>query len=136
MPEIKILGKMDHTLDNTLESANRVYDSCGVSPTLNTCSGGGHEPKIITEDGKTGQYRIRKPTPLEYFRLMGVSEVDAMKMLSVNSPSQCYKQAGNSIITTVLMALFSQLNIKGVQKWNDMSEDEIWEMIKNVNGTV
>ena len=26
----------------------RVYDVSGCSPTLNTCSGGGHEPKVIT----------------------------------------------------------------------------------------
>ena len=26
----------------------RVYDTSGCSPTLNTCSGGGHEPKVIT----------------------------------------------------------------------------------------
>lgn len=26
----------------------RIYDSNGCSPTLNTCSGGGHEPKVIT----------------------------------------------------------------------------------------
>ncbi len=26
----------------------RVYDTNGCSPTLNTCSGGGHEPKVIT----------------------------------------------------------------------------------------
>ena len=26
----------------------RVYDASGCSPTLNTCSGGGHEPKVIT----------------------------------------------------------------------------------------
>lgn len=28
--------------------AGRVYDVSGCSPTLNTCSGGGHEPKVIT----------------------------------------------------------------------------------------
>lgn len=28
--------------------AGRVYDTNGCSPTLNTCSGGGHEPKVIT----------------------------------------------------------------------------------------
>ena len=31
----------------------RVYDTNGCSPTLNTCSGGGHEPKVITENDKS-----------------------------------------------------------------------------------
>ena len=38
---------MDNTLDNTLESANRVYGVSGLAPTIPTCSGGGHQPKII-----------------------------------------------------------------------------------------
>ena len=39
--EIKIIGQMDHTIDHTFESANRVYDSEGISPTLPTSCGGG-----------------------------------------------------------------------------------------------
>ena len=45
--EIRIIGRMDNTLDNTLESANRVYGISGLAPTIPTCSGGGHQPKII-----------------------------------------------------------------------------------------
>ena len=45
--EIRIIGRMDNTLDNTLESANRVYGVSGLAPTIPTCSGGGHQPKII-----------------------------------------------------------------------------------------
>ena len=40
------------------------------------------------------------------------------------SSSQCYKQFGNSIAVPVLMALFSQLGLPGVKKWNDMTEEE------------
>ena len=75
-------------------------------------------------------YRIRKLTPLEYYRLMGVSGEDAKKMLSTNSNTQCYKQAGNSIVVPVLMALFSQMNIKGVKSWNEMTEDEIYHLVE------
>lgn len=39
--EIIVIGKMDHTLDNTLESANRVYSKDGICPTIPTCAGGG-----------------------------------------------------------------------------------------------
>ena len=44
---VKEIGRMDHTLDNTFESANRVYDTDGLSPTINTCGGGGLQPKIV-----------------------------------------------------------------------------------------
>ena len=48
MGEIKLIGAMDHTMDGTLESANRVYSEDGIAPTLPTGVGGGHIPKIIT----------------------------------------------------------------------------------------
>lgn len=38
---------------------------------------------------------------------------------TLTSRSQLYKQAGNSIVKQVLMAIFSQLNIKGVPMYND-----------------
>lgn len=44
---ICIIGCMDNTIDNTFESANRVYDSNGIAPTVNTCGGGGLQPKIV-----------------------------------------------------------------------------------------
>lgn len=54
--EVKVIGQMDHTIDHTFESANRVYDVGGCSPTINTCGGGGLQPKILEEsyimDGK------------------------------------------------------------------------------------
>lgn len=36
----QIIGRMDNTLDNTYESANRVYDSHGIAPTIPTGAGG------------------------------------------------------------------------------------------------
>lgn len=83
----------------------------------------------IREKIRHKRYRIRKLTPLECYRLMGVSDENAKKMLDVNSNTQCYKQAGNSIVVPVLMALFSQMNIDGVRPWNEMTEDEIYELI-------
>ena len=43
---------MDHTLDHTFESANRVYDVKGISPTTNCCGGGGLQPKIVAMRGR------------------------------------------------------------------------------------
>lgn len=247
MPDVKIIGQMDNTIDNTFESANRVYDVGGVAPTMNTCGGGGLQPKILeansirmvrTEEGKalrkqyenheihhgfnehrepelrkdgvtntlstvqkdnlvlenhtqlgfldsgTGkhqsntvydekslfpnittidgggtqqikiatdvinkvgqisndgsqygtvisdnglspnlvagthgyensciatQYRIRKLTPREYWRLMDFSDEDFEKAAESNSNTQLYKQAGNSIVVNVLVAILGQM---------------------------
>ena len=58
------------------------------------------------------QYRIRKLTPRECGRLMGVSDEDIDKMSTVNSNTQLYKQFGNSIVVDVMCAMFKNLNIK------------------------
>lgn len=79
------------------------------------------------KDGE--QYGIFKLSPRECLRLMDVREEDIDKMLSVNSNSQCYKQAGNSIVVAVLTAIFSQLNIQGIKSWNDRTLEERKELI-------
>ena len=60
---------------------------------------------------------------------MDVRDEDIDKMLSVNSRSQCYKQAGNSIVVSVLAAIFSQLNIQGIKPWNDRTHEERKEFL-------
>lgn len=219
--KVKVIGQMDNTLDNTLESANRVYDKGALYPTIPTCCGGGHQPKIIDKicvamrgrnpekpifdtqngvieflnpekdgtcrtiktqyfknsianfirqdslgatgvveikqatkegsikckvggcydasypDSKTRrgrvqnggdvtptitaqggeninyietQYRIRKLTPKECWRLMGYTDEDFEKAKGAGvSNSQLYKQAGNAIVKQVLMAIFAQM---------------------------
>lgn len=57
------------------------------------------------------KYRIRKLTPRECGRLMGVSDEDIDKMAAVNSNTQLYKQFGNSIVVDVMCAMFKNLNI-------------------------
>lgn len=57
------------------------------------------------------QYLIRKLTPRECGRLMGVSDEDIDKMAAVNSNTQLYKQFGNSIVVDVMCAMFKNLNI-------------------------
>ena len=88
------VGEMDlkHELSSRVDSAE------GISPTVTTNKA--FVPNFIIE------YKIRKLTPLECFRLMDVSDEDARKMLAVNSETQCYKQAGNSIVVAVLEKIF------------------------------
>ena len=54
--------------------------------------------------------RIRKLTPKEYWRLMGFDDEDFEKVSQVNSNTQLYKQAGNSIVVDVLMAIFKEFS--------------------------
>lgn len=82
----------------------RIYDTDGLSPTVNTCQGEGREPKIATS------YRIRKLTPRECFRLMGVTEADIDKIQQSGvSQSQQYKMAGNSIVVDCLYHMFRKM---------------------------
>lgn len=54
-------------------------------------------------------YRIRKLTPKECWRLMGFDDTDFEKAEKVNSNTQLYKQAGNSIVVNVLEAILKNL---------------------------
>lgn len=55
-------------------------------------------------------YRIRKLTERECFRLMGVSEADIDKIQNAGiSKTQQYKMAGNSIVVDVLYYIFRKL---------------------------
>jgi len=57
-------------------------------------------------------FRIRKLTPLECWRLMGFADDQFRKAAKVNSNSQLYKQAGNSIVVNVLEAIIGNLLVK------------------------
>lgn len=53
--------------------------------------------------------RIRKLTPKECFRLMGFADADYEKAEAVNSNTQLYKQAGNSIVVPVVEHIIKAL---------------------------
>ncbi len=93
----------------------REYSPDGAAPTLNTCSGGNVDPKIIVEgeneyvlkDGK--KFRVRRFTELERFRLMGVKDEDYKKIAKNQSPSSLCHLSGDSIVVDVLMAIFGEM---------------------------
>lgn len=64
---------------------------------------------IYEIDGELYLIRIRKLTPKECWRLMNFSDEDFEKAAAVNSNTQLYKQAGNSIVKNVLVAIMGQL---------------------------
>ena len=59
--------------------------------------------------GRVDNYRIRKLTPKECWRLMGFDDADFREAEQVNSNTQLYKQAGNSIVVNVLEAILKNL---------------------------
>lgn len=55
------------------------------------------------------QLRIRKLTPKECFRLMGVKDEDYEKIAKNQSDASLYHLAGDSIVVNVLMGIFGEL---------------------------
>ena len=69
--------------------------------------------ETITTGGGTkvlmNNLRIRKLTPKECFRLMGVKDEDFKKVEKNQSNSSLYHLAGDSICTSCLMAIFGNM---------------------------
>ena len=74
-------------------------NSQGISNTLTTVQ----KDNYVLE-----QYRIKKLTPRECFRLMGFTDADFDKIKGISN-TQLYKMAGNSIVVNVLEGIFREL---------------------------
>ena len=96
---------------------DRAYYQDSFSPALSHCNASGDKSQVILtnkEDIKetniTTNYKIRKLTPKECWRLMGFRDecFDRAKNSGM-SDSALYKQAGNSIVVNVLYYIFKEL---------------------------
>ena len=85
--------------------AGNVWDQDSVSPTIMTAQGGNRQPLVVDNV----KWRIRKLTPKECWRLMSFSDEDCNRASKYVSDSSLYKQAGNSIVTSCLVAIFYSL---------------------------
>lgn len=90
----------DRTVGSPTEQRLEI-NTKGISNTLTTVQ----KDNYVLEQS----FRIRKLTPLECWRLMGFKDLHFYKAQEVNSNSQLYKQAGNSIVVQVLEAIFKVL---------------------------
>lgn len=99
--ECKAGGVADFSYPDSKLRRGRVQGGGDVSPTLTSSNLG-----VCKVESR---YRIRKFTPRECWRLMGFFDADFEKAQAVNSNTQLYKQAGNSIVKNVLMAIFGQM---------------------------
>ena len=103
--------------NNTKQGYVEATDGDGVDlafPSSNTRRGRVQKDKSQTLDtsdskGVVENLRIRKLTPKECWRLMGISDDDFEKAQGVNSNTQLYKQAGNAIVVDVLEAIFTNM---------------------------
>lgn len=92
----------------------KVFDGKTAKPIDGECAG-----TILTNSNFTGNgvywvqkptdYRIRKLTPKECFRLMGVKDEDFERVATNQSNSSLYHLAGDSIVTNCLMAIFKEM---------------------------
>lgn len=72
-----------------------------------------HQRQLVTDKiDENGKYVPRRLTPKETWRLMGVSEADIDKASQLISQTSMYKQSGNSIVVSVLEAIFKKLFVK------------------------
>lgn len=76
------------------------------------------------EQAVYNKHRIRKLTERECFRLMGVKEADFLKIVKDQPTTKQYHMAGDSIVTSVLMAIFGEmLGIDYEAKIDELVED-------------
>lgn len=103
--EWKIGGVADLSFPTSKTRRGRVQENGDVCPTLMA----NNQDLYKLEADEMKKYRIRKLTPRECWRLMGFSDEDFEKAEQVNSNTQLYAQAGNSIVVNVLEGIFSQM---------------------------
>ena len=102
---IETYNKNNTKHGDTINPFNKKISSDnGVSPTITTRPEG-----FKTAINVVDQFRVRKLTPKECWRLMGCSDEDFHKAEKVNSKTQLYKQAGNAIVVDVLEGIFREL---------------------------
>lgn len=78
---------------------DRIYDN-KIAPAICTSV----NPYYLTK-----HLRIRKLTPCECYKLMGFTQRDYERCAKIQSNATIYHQAGDSIVVTVLIAIFGKL---------------------------
>lgn len=106
-------AKRDNTQNYVVEQRGHGFVQSSQKEICPTITGSSFHNNNTLNNG----YRIRKLTPRECFRLMGVSDADIDKIQAAGiSKSQQYKMAGNSIVVNTLTAIFGQLFIGNFNK--------------------
>lgn len=115
--ECEVPGIVDLNYDTSTTRRGRVVEGGRISPALTTENipsvieiGDENLHNFLYEiDGKIYMIRIRKLIPKECWNLMDFNDGAFEKAQEVNSNTQLYKQAGNSIVVNCLVAILGQL---------------------------
>lgn len=94
-----------------------VYDDKGVTRALKAGGGSGNIPKVVVDKPNL---RIRKLTPTETGRLMGMQDYQIARQEKVSSNAQMYKQHGNGIIAQVMAFIIGMMWYEDEKKLKDI----------------
>ena len=124
----KIQNPLKNKTNQSWFFEQQIYNSNGITRAVKSTDGSGNVPKVIIykqsnkmennkpnlpEELQGKKFRIRKLTPRECFRLMGVDDADIDKIQEAGiSNSSQYKLAGNSIVVDVLYHIFRKAFIE------------------------
>ena len=115
-----LVDKMDLTKDNQYMDLYNQTTNDDTSGTITT--------RVDTSNCSAvySNYRIRKLTPKECWRLMGVKDTDYERVAKNQSNASLYHLAGDSIVTVCLMAIFGKL-------FNVDYRSKIADLLKELN---
>jgi len=128
MPEKTIKGYAE-AYDGDGVYINRPHQKRGVvqKGAIQTIKTSGNDVGVVVEVIEKPKLRIRKLTPKEAFRLMGVKDRDYDKIADLSDAS-LYKLAGNSIVIQVLMGIFGELlGIDYKKKIKESVKEIVWK---------
>ena len=108
-----LVNKMDLSQDNQFMDIYNQQTSENAG-TITTRVDASNSTAVYTN------YRIRKLTPKECGRLQGLKDIDIDKIQKFQSNASCYHLYGDSIVSSILCAIFGQmLNINWNEKINN-----------------
>lgn len=117
----------------------RIYSSEGISPTLNTCSGGGHEPKIVETHGYSLVHIVQEATKKGYAE---ATEGDSLNLKYPGSKTRrgrVGKQISQTILTDGEIGVVDNCKIRKLtpkECWRLMGwKDEQFEKIQGISNT-
>lgn len=104
-------GSINKNIAMTIGCRSSSYQRAGVTNYILD----GYNREVTVKEAREiyknnpSEFRLRKLTPKECWRLMSFDDSDFNKARQVNSDTQLYKQAGNSIVVKVLEAILKNL---------------------------
>jgi DNA (cytosine-5)-methyltransferase 1 len=112
------VGEMKSNGGTPFYQQDRVYEGDGIAMCHPASIPGG------SYNYQMQDFRVRKLTEKECFRLQGVRDGDFERVMRNQSRSSCYHLAGDSITVSVLMALFGEmLDVDWRSKIDELAED-------------